>query len=369
MNILGMFLQNLKPEGIKFTPENEKELCILIKPLVPDEDPSGRRQGIICKVYKSYTATEEELAFVNSFNNRRVMLRMADDTILRVGDLIAEDGTIANGFTPTRNMCPTDIEKLLESVESELSSKANRILKLLRWRQFCVSPLEVQNRGSLYWKVGEGDYPIVPLKNYAQQEVTIQLNKGIHWSDEHSNDLQKLWENKDLTEPLGHTLLREASILMKESPRSSILIMTAALETAVKMHISKIAPDTAWLMQEIQSPPIFKILRDYIPQIHKNHGNELNLWENVKPSIKKVQGLIEIRNKVAHTGKIPEDAETVEEYLELVSDFLYLLDVLDGHEWARTLVSDGLRKKLNWPSSKDPKIMLRIGGTSKKFQT
>lgn len=362
MNVSGMFLQNIGPEGLEFSPKDEKDLRFIIKPLAPylEEDASAYRRELICKVLKSYPATKDQLSFVSSFNKDRVMLRTADDIILPFGELIAEDGAIDPHFTPTRNLCPSDIGSLLENVESELSSKANRILELLRWRQFCVAPVEVQSHGSLYWKVGEGDYPFAPPKKHINREVTIQMMKGIHWSNEHSNDLQELWEREDCMEPLGHTLLREASMLALESPRSSILIMTAALETAVKMHISKISSDTAWLMQEIQSPPIFKILRDYIPQIHKKHGNELKFWDNVKPSIKKVQNLIEVRNKVAHTGKIPNDAESLETYLKVVSDFLYLMDVLDGHVWAKTLVSKELRKKLNWPNPKDPSYQLTI---------
>lgn len=183
---------------------------------------------------------------------------------------------------------------------------------------------------------------------------------GIHWDSEHSTDLQELWSVNDLAEPLGHALVREAAALASESPRSSILIMTAALETAVKMHISHVAPDTAWLLEEIPSPPIFKILRDYIPAIHRIRGNEIHFWEKVKPSIKKVQKLIELRNKVAHTGKIPEDAGPIRNDLILVSDMLYLLDVLDGHDWAKPLVSHDLRKALNWPNPKHGRLYLKI---------
>ncbi len=69
----------------------------------------------------------------------------------------------------------------------------------------------------------------------------------------------------------------------------------------------------------------------------------------MKPFIKKAQELTEVRNKVAHTGKIPENAGPIYYNLVLVSDLLYLLDVLSGHEWAKSLVSYELRKALDWP--------------------
>ena len=69
----------------------------------------------------------------------------------------------------------------------------------------------------------------------------------------------------------------------------------------------------------------------------------------MKPHIKRVQQLVELRNKVAHTGKIPIEAEPIAGYLELVSDLLYLLDVLAGHDWAKSLASYEFCKSLDWP--------------------
>ncbi len=126
------------------------------------------------------------------------------------------------------------------------------------------------------------------------------------------------------------------------------------------MHVSHIAPDTAWLMEEMPSPPIFKVLRDYIPLIHSARGKEIIYWDKVKPFIKKAQKLIELRNKVAHTGKIPENAGPIQNNLELVSDLLYLLDVLNGHEWAKTLVGSELRQSLDWPSPKEGRYTITI---------
>ena len=169
--------------------------------------------------------------------------------------------------------------------------------------------------------------------------------------EQHSLALKELWED-GLTEPLGHALLREAAAVASQSPRSSILIMTAALETGVKMHISQFVPGATWLMQEMQSPPVFKMLRDYIPEIHRERHTNMDCWANAQPFISKTQNLIEVRNKVAHTGKIPKKSKSVQEYLALVHDMLCLLDVLEGRDWAKTLASPALRRALGWPSPK-----------------
>lgn len=361
----GIFFNPHRPEGLEFIPSTEPGLRFVLRPSDPDGDACGNWKGLECKIYSSYPVTKEQYEFIVTYNNQRVMLRVADDISLpykpKEEILINEDGQCKDGFSPRPYLCPSDIRQLIENVESELSSQTGKILKLLRWRQGVDAPSEIMEHRSLYWKVGEGDYPLAPLDGGPYHNtVVVPGMYGLHWDEADSKDLQELWAQNDIAEPLGHTLVREAAALASESPRSAILIMTAALETAVKMHISSIAPDTDWLMEEIPSPPIFKILRDYIPLIHLRRGNELIFWVNVKPFIKKAQKLIELRNKVAHTGKIPEDAAPVHENIELVSDLLYLLDVLAGQAWAKSLASHEFRKALGWPTPTHGRTTIEI---------
>lgn len=363
-HIEGMFFNPHRAEGLEFKPVGDNNLRFVLRPADPERDACGSWGGLECKAYATYPATKDQAIFVDSYNNHKIMRRVADGITLPFKHaqeiLIAEDGSCKDGFRPRRYLCPTDISQLIEVAETYLATQTDRFLKLLRWHQGIDAPGEVIKHKSLYWRVGEGDYPIAPHGGDPSREVTLNGMCGIHWAEEHLKGLQELWSAKDVTEPLAHTLVREAAALASESPRSSILIMTAALETAVKMHISDIAPDAAWLMEEIPSPPIFKILRDYIPIIYRVHGKELDFWDKVKPFIKKAQKLIEIRNKVAHTGRIPEEAGPIQDDIKLVFDLLYLLDVLNGHEWAKTLASHELRQALDWPAPKDLKFTVTV---------
>ena len=123
----------------------------------------------------------------------------------------------------------------------------------------------------------------------------------------------------------------------------------AALETGAKIHISEIAPDTAWLVEEMPSPPIFKVLRDYIPALHSDRGKDVEWWLKFRPHLKTASSLFEVRNKIAHTGCVPENAKTPVEYTNAVKDILYALDVLAGHEWAKQRLSFPIRRELGWP--------------------
>lgn len=364
MSVEGMHFDTHTPKGIEFNPNDEDRLRFVLIPTNPEEDASGHRMGLICKVFNSYPATDEQIKFVTSYNEHKRMIGVSDKISLPFQQndkiLISEDGKFSNGYRPHRYLCPAFILELIEFVELDLSKQVDRFFKLLRWRQYCDAPGEVLKYSSLYWRAGEGDYPLVPQNGEPAHTVTIKGMFGIHWSERHASDLQSLWVNESFSEPLGHTLLREAAALSQESPRSSILMMVAALETAVKTHVSKIAPDTAWLMEELPSPPGFKILKDYIPLVHQYKGNELKFWDKLKPEIKKVQKLIEVRNNIAHTGSLPEDIEPIQNIIDLVSDFLYVIDVLDGHEWAKSLVGHNLRKELEWPEPIDKRFMMTI---------
>lgn len=363
-SVEGMHFEPHRPEGMEFLPSNEGQLRFVLTPTEPEEDACGNRMGLTCKVFKSYSATEEQMKFVSTYNEYRKMISTSDEITLPFQAngkiLISEDGKFADGYSPRRYLCPSFIIDLIEFVEIDLSKQVDRFFKLLRWRQYCDAPGKVLKYSSLYWRCGEGGYPHVPQNGGPTHAVTIKGMFGIHWSERHASDLQNLWVHDSISEPLGHTLLREAAALSHESPRSSVLMMAAALETAVKTHVSNIAPDTAWLMEEIPSPPVFKILKDYIPLVHQKKGNELKFWDKLKPELKKVQKLIELRNKIAHTGKLPVDIESIENNIDLVSDFLYVIDVLDGHEWAKSLVDHTLREKLEWPEPIDKRVSIII---------
>lgn len=50
---------------------------------------------------------------------------------------------------------------------------------------------------------------------------------------------------------------------------------------------------------------------------------------------------------------MPENIGNIYEMLQSVFDILYLLDVLDGNQWAKELVSSKLMRKLSWKSNKE----------------
>lgn len=362
----GIFFNPLRPEGIDFTPLNEVGARFVLRPSNPESNHFQSWKELDYNVAISLSATKEQYNFVASLHKNGVLTRVAEGIslpcIFNETTLINEAGECRKNFIPYRYLCPSDICEILDCAEKELNSKSTKFLKLLRWRQGIDAPSEILESHSIYWKVDEDnqDYYLVPSENGPQQVIESNGLRGITWDADDPQNLQALWEKDGIDEPLGHTLLREAIILAAESPRSAILIMTAAVETAVKMHISSIAPDTKWLLEEAQSPPVPKMFRKYIPLIHDKHENKIDHYEKLKPFFNKLDKLFEVRNKIAHTGIIPNDAPSIHDNLELVSNLLYLLDVLAGHEWAKSYANNEFCNALGWPKPVNYKTKITV---------
>lgn len=150
--------------------------------------------------------------------------------------------------------------------------------------------------------------------------------------------------------PIYHELLTEAfKHRRNRNPKGALVMGAAALESTVKQCISALVPNTSWLLNSIQSPPISKILRDYIPTIPTK--NLVNGKVHIPKSLRKtVHTGIEARNKILHTGSIAESDKNLESYchnissatyhfLYAVQDIVWLLDYYQGQDWALDYVS------------------------------
>ncbi len=133
-------------------------------------------------------------------------------------------------------------------------------------------------------------------------------------------------------EPLAHLLLREARGQQAANPRSAILIGLSALETGVKQFVSDRVPDASWLVAESQSPPIVRMLTEYLPKLPGSNGASFQPPEGrVLKTLKKG---VWLRNKVAHLGYSDFREDTVEDILDAVESMLWRLDAAAGFSWA-----------------------------------
>ena len=355
-----LMLNPLRPNGLVFEPPGEPRLSL--RPVNQSDDAFAYRDGLECKISLSIPSTSKQAAFVKALQNGRFKPYGADPPqlphLVLGEERISRDGTLREGCNLPFALVPPDLQAMCGEVFRILSSKVSRFISLLRWTQNFDSPHGKFMDAFLYWS-DDLKKPYIPFP-VKPNSVTLPGMTGIQWTDAHQELTQELFSNPDAEEPLAHELLREAIALSADSQRSGLLTAVTALETGIKSHLAKLAPDTEWLLKETQSPPIFRILRDYLPELYKRVGKDVSFWPQLKPTIKRVQKLIEHRNIVAHTGFLPIEQHEFDAHIALVSDILYVLDVLEGFEWARTRVSPSVRKALGWPDPIERRMSFSI---------
>jgi hypothetical protein len=141
----------------------------------------------------------------------------------------------------------------------------------------------------------------------------------------------------DMREPLAHQLLREAWNLRLTNSRSSLVIGVTAAEVGMKQLITELVPAAGWLVDELPSPPLARMMKRYLPElpIRADVEKDRRCPKQLRTIL---QAAVEDRNRVVHRGIAP--SVPLRETLAAVREFLYLLDYYVGRPWATTQLSD-----------------------------
>lgn len=350
LSLSGGYISRPKDAVAKFNiPElNDWNAAIVLEPPPEDEQwPGHRLSGYV--VAECPVVAELE-AFARAFIQRRLIATPPSVTLpIYRNDRLAvgADGLFLEGFRPYLEECPLGIQSLIDDVELKLSEVALRFLHLIRWQQGVDFDSKIISRKSLFWNTGEPEYHIVPSRSQAPFEVGMA--KGLEWEERDQGAIAELWAGKSFEEPLGHRLIRSAASLFDDSPEGALLILATALESGVKSHVCFLEPGNRWLLEKAPSPPISRILSEYLPKLYKQKCPNAPSFDKIKPWLDEVKEIFNKRNVTAHTGAKPVLSKPFDHYIEKASDVLYLLDVIEGHEWAKQRLSAELCMALGWP--------------------
>lgn len=108
----------------------------------------------------------------------------------------------------------------------------------------------------------------------------------------------------------------------------------AAAETGVKEFISSVSPDASWLLENIQSPPLDKILSHYLPTLPSRKNDCTTVPALPKGWRKILLAAVEARNRIVHGRIVELDQDQIATTLDTVLEFLYFLDQHAGYSWA-----------------------------------
>jgi hypothetical protein len=154
-------------------------------------------------------------------------------------------------------------KEAVRQVHDDMFLHMLRTIRLIRWRASSEGkpyPIKRGVNGTFRWSFDGSDWkPVADCLS-----ITISVRVLSKWSDEGDQFLVTETPG-ELDEPLGHELLREAWTNRGENPRSSIVLSVAAAEVGFKQFASKVLPDSAWILESVQSPPLVKMLKELFP--------------------------------------------------------------------------------------------------------
>ena len=220
-------------------------------------------------------------------------------------------------------------KEAVNRVNKEMYSLILHTLRLARWRADSPNspPDPIRSFVGFSWSLDGIDW-----KGVADNvSLAIEFSLIPQWTNETAEFVQAE-ALTDLDEPLGHELLREASVNRKANPRSSLVLAVAAAEVGFKQFAARTMPDASWVL-ELPAPPLIDMLAAFPWSKLKArvNGKIVTVPDPIKSELKKA---IMLRNKVVHAGTMEVKKDTLDSVLKSVHDLLYFLDALSGQGWA-----------------------------------
>jgi hypothetical protein len=237
---------------------------------------------------------------------------------------------------------------VLDDIFGDLRSILKSTIDLFRWRHGLAEgpPDATQNVEALY--SGDGHRWLkVSLVRGIHVRVTA-FKKGLR--DVPPDEIVRLVES-GTQEPVAHQLFREAWELRGANPRSALAIGMAAAEIGVKDLIASLVPDSHWLVKEMPSPSVVKILREYLPILPVRARFKDKTLKPPAELITRIKKGIEYRNDLVHAGAPVPGFPELERILCAVSDVLWICQLYEGNEWAGSYVSGETASR--WPPNSD----------------
>jgi hypothetical protein len=154
--------------------------------------------------------------------------------------------------------------QFIDGVLGDLRAVMVSAVTLFRWRQGvsegppdpCHSLKACYSNDGSVWR----EVPLV-------RSVEIRFGMSTHApEDQVSKEVIEL-ANAGTEEPLGRQLFREAWAQKDSRPRSALVIGVAAAEVGFKKLVGSLVPQAQWLVDEIQTPALSKMLRQYLPTL------------------------------------------------------------------------------------------------------
>jgi hypothetical protein len=290
---LALFFRERSAPTIEFKSSGRHPVTVTLRQKHRDAGPGTARASspdwfdFDCQASVEQEPSSSIRGMLDDLAQRRVPAGSALASLVH-WEWLTGDGLLhPDGRVDVRYM-PAPLRDFCQQVLNRLTEFAARTVGLIRWRfaspqghRQLVGPSDFvfsadgvswvkmpYDHLALSWLMEDyGDRPL--FDEQAREEITTLL------AEEHQ-------------EPLGHVLFREAWEQRGTAPRSSLLLGIAAAEVGFKQHVARMLPEAAWLVENVPSPPLERMLADYFPTLPSRHaGIKKEIPRHVVTSSKK----------------------------------------------------------------------------------
>jgi hypothetical protein len=248
---------------------------------------------------------------------------------------------------------PAGLQGLAAQAGIEQRAALRRFVELIRWRTAHMNWLGDHTRGireEHEWSQDSTTWHPLDLS----MTLTFSIPAtGPDLTDEFQDSLNQLAVAGE-REPLGWEIWHNALAVRDQGDsRAAVIMSVSAIEVELKRLIGQLVPDAEWLITNLQSPSIFKMIQDYLPTL-PNKPQGLNATKRLKTVL---HDAVELRNELVHVPVTDAEREIIESkvanacnyILAMASDLLWLFDAYRGHEWAIEHLSSTTREELGLP--------------------
>ncbi len=250
-------------------------------------------------------------------------------------------GSLRENYMPPAEIMPRAFQDFSSRVNSELSDYANRTVRVFRWRNDVEGSHNPLSYRGFKWSFDSNEWHPMPSTVTGKARVLGSLRVT---DAELQAVVQTVAGSGD--EPLSHQLFREAWAQPHTNQRSALVIGVSAIEVATKECIAALDPHAEWLVRELPTPPVEKMLREYLTTLPAKNtvDGQVRFPSELLDELKKAVGW---RNKVAHGGTLPVRWDRLERFLEYhARDLIWLLTYYSGAGWAFRHVSQTTKAAL-----------------------
>jgi hypothetical protein len=343
-NIRVHFKLSLTAHGLSLHPHGVDSLefrlarthLVTVTLATPGEEDAAPGEQVICEARTDFEPNPRILAAFD---------RLAEDrlpdghppveefpSIVRHVEL---DGRISHGHTVSMGLMPEQFQTFAAQLHSELHEAAEAVLGVVRWRSRSLGPPQPFSGRGLQWSADDKSWDWMP----SSAEARISVADRVELAPGAVAELKVLLD-AGRREPLGHVLFREAWSQRYSNRRSSLLLGVTALEIGIKEYIAACVPDAEWLALESPSPPVVRMLTEYLPKL-KAPEEGPGLGELDKDTLDALKAAVQVRNRLAHRG-VEVESDRLLRTLRAIRNVLWSLDVALGQLWAESYLLSSL---------------------------